>query len=74
MPNPRRQRDASRVVHLIAAVTLAVAAFMPLSTGPRLLLGLLGIAVAGCTGLFMWKQAAFRKLFSRRTATEPVVR
>ncbi|NED99183.1 hypothetical protein [Phytoactinopolyspora halotolerans] len=65
---PRMQRNASRTVHLVVAATLGTYVYAPdhIADGLRPFLMFVGIPLAVLTGLFLWKQAWFRRALGRR--------
>jgi hypothetical protein len=70
---PRRQRTWSRTVHLLAAALLGTYVYAPPAVAQpiHLLLAVVVIPAATLSGLFLWKQAQIRRLF---TAQRPYTR
>jgi hypothetical protein len=68
---PRRTRTIARVVHVVAALALGTFVYAPAEyvEPARLALQVAVVPVATITGVLMWKQAAVRRLLSRRPAT-----
>lgn len=66
--SPRSRRTAARLVHLVAAAALGAFVYAPaeLVEPARLLLQLVVVPAATVTGLYLWKQAAIRRLVQRR--------
>lgn len=67
----RSRRSAARLVHLVAAAALGTFVYAPveLVEPARLVLQLVVVPAATLTGLYLWKQAAIRRLLQRRQRT-----
>ena len=65
---PRAKRTAARTIHLIAAGLLGLFIYAPPTFAEplRLFLQVVVIPAAVITGMFIWKQAAIRRLLTRR--------
>lgn len=66
--SPRTQRRAARLAHLIAAALIGTYIYAPAHvTDPlRAVLQFVVVPAATLTGVFIWKQAAVRRVFSSR--------
>ncbi|MGY1670863.1 hypothetical protein [Geodermatophilus sp. SYSU D00710] len=67
---PRRTRQAARALHLVVGGLLATHVYLPPSLAAtaalRWVLVLAGVPLVAASGLFLWKQAAVRRLLARR--------
>ena len=65
---PGRQRVLARTFHLVAAALLGTFVYAPADFAEplRVLLEFVVVPAAVVTGLFLWKQAAIRRLFTRQ--------
>jgi len=65
---PRAKRTAARMIHLIAGGLLGLFIYAPPTFAEplRLFLQFVVIPAAVITGVFIWKQAAIRRLLTRR--------
>ncbi len=68
---PRNQRLVARVLHLLAGALMGTFIYAPADFAEplRMLLQFVVVPGAIATGLFLWKQAAIRRLFTRRKRT-----
>lgn len=66
--SPGKQRVAARSFHLAAAALLGTFVYAPADFAEplRMLLQFVLVPGATLTGLFLWKQAAIRRLLTRR--------
>ncbi|OII36051.1 hypothetical protein BIU98_00415 [Curtobacterium sp. MMLR14_010] len=65
---PQTKRTAARTIHLIAGGLLGLFIYAPPTFAEplRLFLQVVVIPAAVITGMFIWKQAAIRRLLTRR--------
>lgn len=70
---PRRQRDVSRWVHLVASALIGTFVYAPAAiTGPmRPWMQVVVIPVLAASGVFMWQQARLRRLLRDRRGPKP---
>ncbi len=63
---PQRRRSAARAIHLIAAAMLGAFVYAPAEfiEPLRLVLQLVVIPAATITGVYIWKQAAIRRMLN----------
>ena len=61
------QRSALRLLHIVVGSLLATYAYLPAGEAPWLqwTLMLAGVPASTITGVWMWKQAAIRRLLNR---------
>ncbi len=70
----RSQRTWLRLFHVVVGSLLATYVYLPPGQAPglRWTLMVIGVPAVTVTGVWLWKQAAVRRLLSRRRSPAPV--